>query len=138
MNVDSILIAEFAKVDERGRLTVIDAFNNLSGPGPVWGLPVMAVSLVIHGHRAEAGTRHKVDMRLIDASRKDVVPPMHFEFSFPEDNGKLDEGVPLRQPWTFGMIGVSFNKPGIYAFEVQIDGTYAASASLLVKRTDQP
>ena len=69
MNVDSILIAEYASIDQGGRLTVVNAFNRLSGPGPRWVMPVLAIPIVVHGHSEEAETEHEGKIKLIDADR---------------------------------------------------------------------
>jgi hypothetical protein len=135
MNIDSILISEYAASDGKGRLTVVNTFNRLEGPGPKWGLPAMYMTLVIHGHRAEAGSRHKGEVRVIDAQRKLVEGPIEFEFPFNADDGSLDDGIPLRAVVTLAMIGVSFGKPGPYAFEVHIDGIWHQSASFVVRKT---
>jgi hypothetical protein len=135
VNVDSILLSEFAKVEQSGNLTVVSAFNALGGPGPAWGLPLMAISLVIHGHRDEAGTEHRAVIRLINARREQVIPEeLSFDFQFREDDGSLEEGMPLRHTAVFMLGGVAFTEPGPYAFEIYIDGTYHAAATLFVRQ----
>lgn len=135
MNVDSILISEYAKTTD-GRLTVVNTFNRISGPGPQWGVPMLAVSLVIHGHKAEAGTHHEGEIKLLNKDREEINPqPMTFEFQFKEES-ELDPGMPLRSTQTYTVIGISFPEPGPYAFEVYIDETYHASASLFVQKLE--
>ncbi len=130
MNVDSILISEHASTDATGRLTIVNAFNLISGPGPAWGVPVLAISIVIHGHSAEAGTEHKGEIRLIDSERT-VLRSLEFEFGL----GAITvPGMPIRFIQTLGILGANFDSPGLYAFEVYIDGTYHAAASLVVQK----
>ena len=131
MNVDSILLSEHASTDATGRLTVVNAFNSISGPGPVWAVPVLAISIVIHGHSAEAGSEHEGEIRLIDAERTAVKPPMKFEFAF---TASTVSGIPVRFIQTLSILGATFESPGPYAFEVYIDGTYHAAASLFVQK----
>ena len=132
MNVDSILIAEYATVDKGGRLTVVNAFNRLTGPGPRWAMPVLAIPLVIHGHSEEAETTHEGVLRLIDEERT-VKQETEFSFSFSET---VVPGLPLKHISNIMIMGATFDKPGLYAFEVYIDGIYMASASLVIQRTD--
>lgn len=128
MNVDSILIAEYASTDRDGRLTVVNAFNQINGPGPQWVVPVMAISLVIHGHSEEASTEHQGEVRLINDTRK-TVRSMPFQFAFPE---ATVPGLPVKNISTMMHIGANFPAAGLYAFEVYIDGTYMAAASLVI------
>ena len=127
MNVDSILIAEHASVDQGGRLTVVNAFNRITGPGPQWGIPVLALSIVIHGHSEEAETRHEGEVRLINDERE-LIRAMPFEFEF----AKAVPGIPLRHIAILVTLATTFASPGPYAFEVYIDDTYMAAASWVI------
>jgi len=136
VNVDSILLSEYASAGPDGRLTVANAFNRINGPGPRWGIPMIYVSLVIHGHRAEAGTDHELELRLVNARREPMLDePAIGSFRFHEDDGSLEEGLPLRHIHTVALMGLVFEEPGPYAFEVYIDGTYHAATALFVKVT---
>ena len=128
MNVDSILIAEHASTDSTGRLTIVNAFNSITGPGPSWTIPVLAISIVIHGHSAEASSEHKGEVRLIDSERA-VLRSMEFEFAF---SASSVPGLPVRFIQTLGILGATFDSAGLYAFEIYIDGTYHAATSLVV------
>ena len=128
MNIDSILIAEYASTDRDGRLTVVNAFNQITGPGPQWVIPVMGISLVIHGHSEEAETEHKGEVRLINDARE-LVKSMRFEFAF----SKITvPGLPVKHISTLMTIGQNFPAPGLYTFEVYIDDIYMAAASLVI------
>ncbi len=131
MNVDSILIAEYATVDPGGRLTVVNAFNRLSGPGPQWGMPVLAIPLVIHGHSEEAETEHEGKIKLIDAERT-VKQEIDFSFRFPEASVP---GLPVKHIGNIMIFGATFDAPGLYAFEVYIDDIYMAAASMVIQQT---
>lgn len=90
MNIDTILLSEYASADSTGRLTVVNAFNRLRGPGPEWGLPIMYLTVVAHGPKREAGHRWDGEIRLIDAQRELVgEKPRPFILGFPEDDGGL-------------------------------------------------
>ena len=128
MNIDSILIAEYASVDRDGRLTVVNSFNQITGPGPKWTIAMLALSIVIHGHSEEAETDHQGELRLINESRE-VVKTMPFEVKFPK---ATVPGLPVRFIATLRSVGATFDAPGLYAFEVYIDGIYMAAASLVV------
>ena len=134
MNVDSILISEYASVDSNGRLTVVNVFNKLTGPGPKWGRPFFTISLVIHGHSKEAGTTHEGEIYLLDSERKQGMPePIPFSFSVPEQK-RATPGMPVRHITVMTIMGATLENPGPYAFEVHIDGIYHASASFFVEK----
>ena len=129
MNVDSILISEYARSAPDGRLTVVDTFNAIAVTKFPVRVPLIALSVLIHGHSAEAGTSHSGEIRFINHHREEIRDPIPFEFTF------LDEptpGIPVRHTLVQRIYGQEFSEPGSYAFEIYIDGTYHAIASLLV------
>jgi hypothetical protein len=130
MNVDSILISDYASMEPSGKLYVSGVFNRIGAHAFPAMHPIMGVSLVIHGHSAEAGTEHEVEVRLLNVNREPIVPPLKSRFQFGEDQ---PGGIPLRQITLHRLLGVVFAEPGVYAFEVFIDGVYHASASLLLE-----
>lgn len=137
MNVDSILLSEYASTYPDGRLTVVNAFNRLSGPGPKWGLPVMYLTLVVHGPLQEAGTEHEGEIKLLNAQRELInKEPMKFMFRFPPNDGNLTPGMPVRSITTVAL-GLQFDAPGPYAFEITIDGYFAAATLLHVTQVDK-
>jgi len=136
VNIVSFLIAEFARIEPQGGLTVVNAFNQLEGPGPEWGVPVMYLSLITEAHPRAAGTTHALEIRLIDSDREPVVTePFQSEITFLEREFPRP-GMPLRHITTAGIYGAKFLKPGPYAFEAYIDGIYSGSATLYVSQTE--
>jgi hypothetical protein len=73
VNVDTILTSEYASATPDGRLTVVNAFNQLNGPGPKWGIPILYLTMVAHAPRREAGKEWDGEIRLIDANREPVM-----------------------------------------------------------------
>lgn len=126
MNVDSILVSEFAR-HENGRLTVVNTFNQVEGSFPSH-IPMIFVSLIVHGHSAEAGTQHDIELRLIDETRATTGGPFVGTFTFP--SGRI-EGMPVRHVMVFRLFALEIPSAGVFAFEVYIDGTYHAAQSFL-------
>lgn len=133
MNIDSILLSEYATSTPDGRFTIVNAFNRLSGPGPAWGLTEMYITLLIHGHRAEAGSTHRGEIRILNGEREQLRDPLPFEITFSPDDGELAEGMPLRNFFVGRIVGMAFPAPGPYAFEVYIDDIYHAATNLYVR-----
>lgn len=130
MNVDSILISEYA-TRKSGLLSVVNVFNTLESPSPPAQCPVMAVSMIIHGHSGEAGTTHEGRVELINEDREVIQGPNTFEWTFPPEE-EMNPGMPLRHSYIWRLHNVSIPEPGPYAFEVYIDDIYYAAASLYV------
>ena len=70
MNVDSILISEFATVDSNMSLTVVRTFNVLEAAGFPVQIPLVSVSAIIHAHLSEAGSEHELRLTLMNSRRE--------------------------------------------------------------------
>lgn len=137
MNVDSILLSEYASVDRGGRLTVVNSFNRLNGPGPQWGIPIIYLSLVVSAHEREAKTRHQCEVTLVDAQRNSVLSQdLEFEMEFTNKTPDAP-GMPLRHVTAVSLMGIVFQAPGPYAFEVYIDGVFHGAHTLFIKKVDK-
>lgn len=133
MNVDSILISEYATTDPAGRLTVVNCYNRITTETLPAGIGLLCLSLVVHGAPAEAGTRHKGEVKLLN-QRREVLGqnPISFEFTF-KGRDEMEPGMPLRWIGNFKIMRLVLSEEGPYAFEVYIDGTYHAAASLVLR-----
>lgn len=135
VNVDSILVSEYA-TKQGNLLSILNCFNRLSTPLSAIQVPSLAVSLIIHGHSGEAGTSHSGEIRFIDEDREPVRPPNTFSWTF-APREQMNPGVPLRYMHVWRIHGHTFERDGAYAFEVYIDDTYHAAASLYVSLNAQ-
>ncbi|HEV2131997.1 MAG TPA: hypothetical protein VGR27_12875 [Longimicrobiaceae bacterium] len=130
MNVDSILLSDYAQLDSGGKLTVVGVFNHIARDMAPVSHPQMALSVVVHGHSEEAGTRHTLEIRLLNQRRELVTPePITAEFALP---GASPPGLPLRNVTVLNVMQPVFPELGAYAFEIYIDGTYHAGVALYV------
>lgn len=131
MNVDSILLSDYAQA-MFGKLTVVGVFDRVPAEEVPVTLSQMTVSLVIHGHSAEAGTTHELEIWLLNQRRERLNPVpfgQPFTFAGPEH---VTPGIPLRVVIVQGILMPTFPEFGPYAFEVYIDGTYHTAAALYV------
>lgn len=135
MNVDSILVSEFARIEpESSSLTIVGVFNQLVVAEIPVKLPALALSIVIHGHSAEANTSHKIEVRLLN-QRRETINPKPIEVSFAFSNAP-PPGLPLRHTAVVKVFGPVFPEYGAYAFEVYIDGTYHAGTVVYIGREE--
>lgn len=130
MNVDSILISDYAAT-VGGKLVVVGVFNRIPTNEAPATLAHMSISIVIHGHSAEAGTKHELQIKLLNSRREVLTDQIRGEFTFPPAD-QIIPGLPLRHVWLTSMLMPSFPEIGPYAFEVYIDETYHASSSFYV------
>lgn len=131
MNVDSILISDYAAVSERGALSVFKTFNRIRGEELPAHLPMMCISLIIHAHPSEGGSQHEIEIRLLNSRRKEVVSFPKRPLQLPPADD-IPPGLPLRAVQVQAMMNLKFEEAGPYAFEVYIDGTYHAGAAFYV------
>ncbi|HUP51810.1 MAG TPA: hypothetical protein VM198_05005 [Longimicrobiales bacterium] len=130
MNVDSILISEFATLTPGNQLTVVRTFNSLAATNFPAQRAFLAISLVIHAHRSERGTEHEVEIRVVGPS--ETKPLNTGKFTLP--SGDPPAGMPLRYTYVHQTVGIGFATPGSYAFEVYIDGTYSAASTVHIRQ----
>lgn len=137
MNIDSILVSDYAHVSGKdGKLTVVGAFTTIGSSAFPAMLTQLSLSLVIHGHRDEAEKPHEIEVQLLNHRRELVnLEPIRAEFTLRKPPN-IFPGMPIRQVRVVTIFGASFPEPGPYAFEVYIDGTYHAAASLYVHLAD--
>jgi hypothetical protein len=129
VNVDSILISEYASVTDGACLTVFKTINQILAKKLPAQCGMMFVSLILHGHPSEGGSEHEVETRLLNSSREAVLTlTKGFSFSTVEP----PSGLPIRQVFIQGFVNLEFQEAGPYAFEVYIDGTYHAGAAFYV------
>ncbi len=137
MNVDAIILSEAAVLTDNDKsLSILRTFNTMRSEGFPAVLPSLTLSLMIHAHPSEHGTTHKVDIKLLNERRElvaDIVKDQEFTLAGGE---KMPKGIPIRHYLIQGMLQLQFEAPGAYAFEVFIDGTYAAGTAFHIAQAE--
>ena len=128
MNVDSILISEYATLTPGNQLTVIRAFNSLAAPKFPATHRWLAISLVIHAHRDERGSTHQIEIRVTKPEGTESLHRGEFTLA----DGEPPPGMPLRHTYIHQQLGFVFEAEGAYAFEVYVDDTYHAASTLYI------
>ncbi|MGQ0813086.1 MAG: DUF6941 family protein [Gemmatimonadota bacterium] len=132
MNIDSFLISDYAEVIN-GKLVVVGTFDTINAPSLPWVQPLMAFSMVVHGHQSEAGRQIELEMKILDQNRKEL-GAVKGEGQFPQ---AAPPGLPLRAVLAGRIIGIPFEHEGPYGFEVYLNGTYHAGAVIYVQKAKQ-
>ncbi|MBI4520050.1 MAG: hypothetical protein HY701_04385 [Gemmatimonadetes bacterium] len=135
MNVDSILISDYAAVDPGSKkLTIVGSFNMIAARQFPAQHEQLAVSLVIYAHPKEAGREVGFEVKVLDQQRNELAT---LPGKFTLGTGVVVPGLPLRHVVVVKVFGAVFPHPGLYAFEVYLDGTYHAAAVLAVVKQRQ-
>lgn len=137
MNVDAIILSEAAVLTDNDKsLSILRAFNTMMSPGFPATLPFLALSLIIHAHPSEHGTTHKVDIKLLN-ERRELVADIQKDQEITLAGGEgMPPGIPIRHYLLSRIVNVQFETPGAYAFEVYIDGTYAAGTAFYIAQVE--
>lgn len=128
LNVDAVLLSDWASVDSSGKLTVVGMFNRIGPAKLPIRLRAMCVSVIIRAHHSEAGSSHHLEMRLLN-QRRDVVEVLENNFTWGEPEVP---GVPLQHYWLRTILAPEFGEAGAFAFEIFIDGTYHGAVNFTV------
>lgn len=131
MNVDAIMLSAAAALTKDNQLSVLNVFNSMSATQFPAKVPLMALSLIVHAHHSESGSEHKLDVRVLNEQRE-IVAEIMKDQAFRFSDAPPVPGIPLRFIHVHVMANVEFVTPGAYAFEVFIDGTYAAGTAFYV------
>ena len=130
MNIDSIILSEYASFVGTTRLTIIGTLNRTTVPSVPVRLPPIYMSLVIEAHPDQAGSEHEVEIRILNQRRERVGNAMKVSFRFADE-----PPLPGMHPRHSLIMAITseFPEEGPYAYEVFIDGTYYASTNFYVE-----
>lgn len=130
MNIDSIMLSEYASFVGTTRLTIIGTLNRTTVSSVPVRLPPIYMTLVIEAHQDQAGSEHEVEIRILNQRRERVGKSMKVSFRF-KDEPTL-AGMHPRHSLVIA-IATEFPEEGPYAYEVFIDGIYHASTNLYIE-----
>jgi hypothetical protein len=128
MHLDFAVIADYALVDQAGKLSVLGMFQHIW----VQQFPAMhpRLHLVLHlkGKRTEIGEHH-VQIRLLDEQDVEILGGTgNVNFAEPP------AGVTDIEAGAVLVFDVPFTRAGAYRFEITIDGERKASVPLTVSQ----
>lgn len=128
MQVRFAFLCDYANQSGGGKINALGiGFDNLFVPD--LSMPTKQFSLVIHfeGNRSEAG-RKKIEIHLIDAEEKRVIPPAKGEIHLKAPEFALKTGTAL----VINYNNVKFPAYGNYHFSVVLDGHEIVSLPLSI------
>lgn len=133
MDIDLALLADAATIDASGKLNILGVFERIIAPQ----FPVQhgRLALVVRfiGGPTDIGS-HVVGIRLAGPGGELVRVDGNIQVAAPPPG----TSEALRVPQVFNFDGVVFQDPGLFTFEIQIDGKVRSRVVLEVLRVPAP
>jgi len=132
MNLDFAVIADYALVDQAGKLSVLGIFQHIWVQQFPAMHPRLHLVLRLKGKRTEVGN-HAVQIRLVDEQGTEILGGTgNVTFAEPPAGiTEIEAGAVL-------VFDVPFPHAGAYRFEITIDGEKAAAVPLTVSQVPSP
>ena len=128
MEVDLTLIADAATIDSSGKLSILGIFDRIGTSSFPAQHPHMVLVLRFIAAVNEAG-KHQITIALKDPAGREVVG---VDGEMQLGLGPAGSGSGIRVPHVLHLDGLVFPVPGLYAFDVRVDGEHHASLPLTV------
>jgi len=132
MHLDFAVVADYALVDQAGKISVLGIFQHIWVQQFPAMHPRLHLVLRLKGRRTEIG-EHRVNIRLADEGGAEVLGG-NGTVTFAEPPA----GVTDIEAAAILVFDVPFPHPGIYRFEIAIDGEAAAEVPLSVSQMPPP
>jgi len=132
VNVHLALVCDHAIIDQHGKLSVLGIFDRIWVERFPAIHPRLHLVLRLKGRRTEIGD-HSVLIQLVDAQGQEVLRG--------EGNVAIGEppaGVVEIEAAAVLAFDVPLEKPGVYTFEIAVDGAHAASVPVSVLQMQAP
>ena len=128
MEVDLALIADAATIDSSGKLSILGIFDRIGTSSFPAQHPHMVLVLRFIAAVNEAG-KHQITIALKDPAGREVVG---VDGEMQLGLGPAGGGSGIRVLHVLHLDGLVFPVPGLYAFDVRVDGEHHASLPLTV------
>ena len=128
MDVDLALLADAATIDGSGKLNILGIFDRLTTASFPTRHPHLSLVLRFSAGIHEVG-RHELGITLKAPDGKEVIR-IDGEMSLAP--GPSGAGGAVLVPHVLNMDGLIFTVPGLYAFDVRVDGEHHVSIPLTV------
>ena len=128
MHLDFAVVADYALVDQAGKLSVLGIFQHIWVQQFPAMHPRLHLVLRLKGKRTEVGD-HQVQIRLLDEQNVETLGG-NGGVTFAEPPA----GVTEIEAGAILVFDVPFPHPGIYRFEITVDGDLKASVPVTVSQ----
>lgn len=128
MDVDLALLADAATIDSSGKLNILGVFDRIGTATFPARHPRMVLILRFSAPLNETG-QHDIGISLKDPDGTELV---RIDGEMQLGPGPASSAGMIRVPHVLNLDGLVFPMPGMYAFDVWIDGEHHVSLSLTV------
>jgi len=125
MQIDFAVLADYALIDQHGKLSVLGMFQNIWVPAFPAVHPRTHLVLRVRGLRTEIGS-HQIRIRFVDESGTE-----HLGGDGTVEFGEPPAGVTQLEAGAVLVFDVPLPHPGTYWFEIALDGTPATRVALV-------
>lgn len=131
MHLDFAVIADYALIDQQGKLSILGIFQHVWVAKFPTVHPRTHLVLRVRGRRTEVGT-HLIRIRFVDDTGKELLGgegTVQF--------GEPAAGVTELEAGAVLVFDVPLPRPGPFVFEIYLDGTAAARVPLTAAQVEQ-
>ena len=124
MKVSFVHLCDYATVSKEGKLSAMGIFDRINAPSFPHQHPMLALAFQIEMMPSEVNSRFSITVKMVNADGK---PQLEIQGEL-ELTGTLPGGKTAKVPQVNAMTGVTFAKPGMYSFDIFVNGYHAGSA----------
>lgn len=128
MDVTVAVLADYANVSQDGKLNIMGIFQEINPPVLPFALPQMYLVLSFSAGPAEFDTVRNIRIPLLHSDGQELLA-MEAQMTIPRPK-RLGSRAYINQ--TIGLAGVTFERPGDYAFSILVGDDEKATAPLHV------
>lgn len=132
MHLDFAVVADYALVDQAGKISVLGIFQHIWVQQFPATHPRLHLVLRLKGRRTEIG-EHRVQIRLVDEADVEILGG-NGSVTFAEPPA----GVTEIEAAAVLVFDVPFPHAGVYRFDISVDGERAAQVPITVSQMPQP
>ncbi len=132
MEIKTAVLADAANVSVENKLNITGIFNRLSGTEFPLTHPSMVLVVRLEYHPSEAG-EHALTINIADADGTKIAEGGG-SFKLPKPH--TQELPPIGQ-FLLPLHGLVFQSPGVFSFDILVDGRYEGSALVQVAIADK-
>lgn len=128
MDVTVAVLADYANVSQDGKLNIMGIFQEINPPFLPFPLPQMYLVVSFSAGPAEIGAVRNLRIPLLHSDGQELLA-MEAQMTIPEPNRPGSRAY-INQ--TIGLAGVTFERPGDYAFSILVGDDEKATVPLHV------
>lgn len=132
MEVSILLLADYANVEQGGKINVMGIFDRINAPQFPVRHPSMYLVAKLNSELGETRQDRHITIKLVDEDGKDVATLLQQTVSVPTGY----EGARPEFRFIMEMRDIVFPEPGIYSFVVLIDNDHKKDLPLTVSQSE--